>query len=65
MKFNFRVIWYNPTKDRQQSVDVDQNQAIFIAKKKLSDGMQNVVIQVFRDYGDNPDDPTWPAIDVD
>ena len=64
MKFNFRVIWYNPTKGRQQSVDAEQNHAIFIAKKKLSEGMQDVVIQVLSDYGDNPNDPTWPAIDI-
>lgn len=47
MKFNYRIIYFDPTKNRQEYVDMDnQNIAIFIAKKKVRDGMQNVIIQL-------------------
>lgn len=45
--FNYRIIYFDPTKNREEYVDMDnQNIAIFIAKKKVRDGMQNVIIQV-------------------
>ena len=45
--FNYRIIYFDPTKNRQEYVDMDnQNIAIFIAKKKVRDGMQDVIIQV-------------------
>ena len=45
--FNFRIIYFDPTKNRQEYVDMqNQNMAIFIAKKKVRDGMQNVIIEV-------------------
>jgi hypothetical protein len=47
MKFKYRIIWTNVEKNRQEWVDMpDQNIAIFVAKKKVSEGMQNVIIQV-------------------
>ena len=45
--FNYRIIYFDPVKNRQEYVDMDnQNIAIFIAKKKVRDGMQDVIIQV-------------------
>ena len=43
----------------------DQHTALFIAKKKVSDGMQNVIIQVTGEWGIDPDDVSWPAIDAE
>jgi len=57
MKFKYRVIWTNMSKNRQEWRDVDdQSIAVFIAKKKVNDGMQNVLIQVTSESGDNPND---------
>lgn len=45
--FNYRIIYFDPNKNKQEYVDMDnQNIAIFIAKKKVRDGMQNVIIQI-------------------
>ena len=50
MKFSYRVIWVDTVKNRQRFVDIDdQDIAVFIAKKKVNDGMQNVVIQILGD----------------
>ena len=68
MKFSYRVIWVDTVKNKQRFVDIDdQHIAVFIAKKKVSDGMQNVVIQVLGDRTAMSDlnDVSWPAIDVD
>ena len=65
MIFKYKVIWFNNVKNRQEAADVDdQYVALFIAKKKLADGMQNVIIQLFPEWGSDPDDATWPAIDA-
>jgi hypothetical protein len=57
MKFKYRVIWTNIGKNRQEWCDInDQHIALFVAKKKCSDGMQNVVIQIISESGDDPDD---------
>jgi hypothetical protein len=45
------------SKNRQEWCDVDdQSIAVFIAKKKVNDGMPNVLIQVTGEPGDNPND---------
>ena len=47
MKFKYRIIWTNIEKNRQEWVDIDnQHIALFVAKKKVADGMQDVLIQV-------------------
>ena len=59
MKFNYRIIWVNTVKNRQEWCDVDnQGIALFIAKKKVSDGMRDVLIQVTGDSSiqSDPDD---------
>ena len=66
MRFKYRIIWTNVEKNRQEWVDIpDQHIALFIAKKKVSDGMQNVLIQVTGEWGDDPNDTSWPAIDAE
>ena len=53
------------SKNRQEWCDVDdQSIAVFVAKKKVNDGMQNVLIQVTGEPGDNPNDASWPAVDA-
>jgi len=67
MKFTYRIIWVNPAKNRQEMCDMsDQHIALFVAKKKVSDGMQDVFIQVIGDASiqSDPDDASWPAIDA-
>ena len=67
MKFKYRVIWTNISKNRQEWCDIDsQGIALFIAKKKVSDGMRDVLIQVTGDSSiqSDPDDASWPAIDA-
>ena len=66
MRFKYRVIWINTGKNRQEKCDVDdQNIALFVAKQKVSLGMQNVIIQVYGELGDDPDDTSWPAIEAE
>ena len=68
MSFKYRIIWVNINKGKQEWCDVDnQHIAVFIAKKKLSDGMQNVIIQVTSDNSvmSDPNDASWPAIDIE
>lgn len=66
MKFKYRIIWTNINKNRQEWVDIDaQYIALFVAKKKVANGMQNVLIQVTGEPGDDPDDTSWPAIDAE
>ena len=38
---------------------------MFVAKQKVSSGMQNVIIQVYGESGDDPDDTSWPAIEAE
>ena len=57
MKFKYRVIWTNMSKNRQEWCDIDeQHIALFVAKKKVNDGMQNVLIQVTSESGNDPED---------
>ena len=66
MRFKYRIIWINTGKNRQEKCDADdQNIALFVAKQKVSLGMQNVIIQVDRESGDDPDDTSWPAIEAE
>ena len=66
MRFKYRIIWINTGKNRQEKCDVnDQNIALFVAKQKVSLGMQNVIIQVYGESGDDPDDTSWPAIEAE
>ena len=65
MRFNCRVVWFDPIKNRRQYTDVGPSYAIFIAKKKVAEGMQDVVIQVTGEDGDDPSDCSWPPIDVE
>jgi len=44
-------------KNRQEWCDInEQHIALFVAKKKVSEGMQNVLIQITTENGDDPDD---------
>lgn len=66
MRFKYRIIWVNTWKNKQERCDVDdQNIALFVAKQKVSSGMQNVIIQVNGESGDDPDDTSWPAIEAE
>ena len=66
MRFKYRIIWINTAKNRQERCDADdQNIALFVAKQKVSSGMQNVIIQVDGESGDDPDDTSWPAIEAE
>lgn len=66
MRFKYRIIWINTGKNRQEKCDVnDQNIALFVAKQKVSLGMQNVIIQVDGESGDDQDDTSWPAIEAE
>ena len=66
MRFKYRIIWVNTAKNRQERCDVnDQHIALFVAKQKVSSGMQNVIIQVDGESGDDPDDTSWPAIEAE
>ena len=66
MRFKYRIIWVNTWKNKQERCDVDdQNTALFVAKQKVSSGMQNVIIQVNGESGDDPDDTSWPAIEAE
>lgn len=66
MRFKYRIIWLNTIKNRQERCDVDdQRVALFVAKQKVSSGMQNVIIQVDSESGDDPDDMSWPAIEAE
>jgi hypothetical protein len=43
-------MWVDPEKNKQKFVDIDsQNIALFVAKKKVNDGMQDVIIQLLPD----------------
>lgn len=66
MRFKYRIIWVNTWKNKQERCDVDdQSIALFVAKQKVSSGMQNVIIQVDGESGDDPDDTSWPAIEAE
>ena len=65
MVFRCRVIWFDPNKQRKQYTDAGPGLAITIAKKKVADGMQDVNIQVTGEPGNDPDDSSWPPIDVE
>lgn len=66
MRFKYRIIWINVAKNRQERCDADdQNIALFVAKQKVSLGMQNVIIQVDSEPGDDQDDTSWPAIEAE
>lgn len=66
MKFKYRIIWTNTEKNRQEWCDIsDQHIVLFIAKQKVSLGMQNVLIQLTSEWGDDPEDASWPAIDAE
>lgn len=65
MKFEYRIIWTDLATNDQNWCDTpSQEIAIFIAKEQVAAGMLNVIIQVVQEYGDNPYDATWPAIDA-
>ena len=54
MKFKYRIIWTNTAKNKQEWCDMsEQNIAIFIAKQKVRVGMQDVIIQVTAEYGED------------
>jgi len=56
MKFNYRVVWTDISKNRQDWCDAQDspNIAVFVAKQKASAGMRDVFIQVICERsGDN------------
>jgi hypothetical protein len=44
---------------------VDQNLVLFISKKKLNEGMQDVVIHLIPENKVSKDDDAIPVIDID
>lgn len=57
MKFKYRVVWVNINKNRQEWVDINnQHIALFVAKQKISEGMQDVLIQITGEYGEDSED---------
>lgn len=47
MKFNYRIAWFDANKNKREWCDMDDAAiAAFIARKKVADGMQSVVISV-------------------
>jgi len=60
----YRIFWINPDKQRQEVSEFeDQTIALFVAKKKVNEGMQNVVIQLFPGSQTIPDDAI-PVVDA-
>lgn len=65
MKFKYRIAWINAQKNRQELVEVNsQDIAIFIAKKKVYEGMKQVLIGISGELGEDENDASWPAIDA-
>ena len=61
----YRIFWINPEKQRQEVSEFeDQSIAMFVAKKKVNEGMQNVVIQLFPGSQKIPDDAI-PVVDAE
>ena len=58
MKFTFRVIWFDPTRNARRHVDVGSNHALAIAKKKFTEGMADISIQLIAEAGEDPSDDT-------
>ncbi len=57
MKFTYRVIWANIKKNMPEWCDIsEQHIALFVAKQKVSLGMQNVNIQIYGEAGDDQSD---------
>ena len=64
MTINCKVIWFDPFKQRKQCTDIGPNYAMFVAKKKVAEGMQDVVIKVTGKDGEDSDVELSP-IDAD
>lgn len=65
MTINCKVIWFDPLKQRKQCTDIGPNYAMFVAKKKVAEGMQDVVIKVTGKTGEDGSDAELNPIDAD
>ena len=59
---NCRVLWLDPQKQKQKFVDVGPSIAMFIAKKKIFEGMQDVTIKI---YPDAKGEEEPPPLDIE
>lgn len=66
MKFSYTVQWMDPVKQNMPflKIDGDDNMALYIAKKKIEDGMESVVIRITKAV-EGKEDEHYPAIDGD
>ncbi len=65
MKFTYTIRWTDPIKKQMPflRIDGDENMAMYIAKKKLDEGMENVVVALQKATEGNEDE-RYPAIDA-
>ena len=65
VKFKYTICWVDNQAGRSPKVTVDDpNIAMYIAKKKVADGMESVIINVSR-AEEGMEDETFPAIEVE
>lgn len=64
MKFLYTIQWTDPVKKTMPflKIDGDDNMALYIAKKKLNDGMESVVIRITK-ATEGKEDEHYPAIE--
>ena len=65
MKFSYTIRWTDPIKKTMPflKIDGDDNMAMYIAKKKLDEGMENVVVAIQKATEGNEDEH-YPAVDA-
>jgi len=65
MRFLYKIAWIDPSKQTTKYLSIsDSNMAMYIAKEKLSQGMQQVVIYITETTNEDfPIDDNWKAID--
>jgi len=64
MKLTYTIQWTDPVKQNMPflKIDGDDNIALYIAKKKLDEGMENVVIRLNKAV-EGKEDEHYPAVD--
>ncbi len=64
MKFSYTIQWTDRVKNTMPILKIggDDNMALYIAKKKLDEGMENVVIRITKEV-EGKEDEYYPAID--
>ena len=65
MRFLYKIAWTDPSSQSVKYLSLaDENMMLYIVKKKIADGMQNVTIYAGTTTNeDYPDNPNWQAID--